>query len=209
MPITGAQPGSVQLVASLGNKTLTANIQTNGSVLIQPSCTAPAILTGQSASMAYVSGTQAIITFASAHGLAGTETLAAFWTGGTAYEGSITSHDTLTAHVTFAAGTSVPTPGPTTVNVAIGQSLTDLTLVGANLEELLIDSTQAGYVDMLDGTATSRLHSDIGPSNGSPGPYVWPQYSAEAVPFSQTITDIVFYNNSTTAATMTVTASVA
>jgi hypothetical protein len=209
MPITGAQPGSVQMIASLGGKTLTANIPTNGSVLIQPSCTAPAIISGAAASMAYVSSSTAIITFATAHGLAGTEILAIFWTGGTAYGCTITSHDTLTIHVTIGAGSSVPSPGPTACNVAVGQSLTDLTLVGSNLEELLIDSTQTGFVDMLDGTATSRLHSDIGPSNGSPGPYVWPQTSGEAVPFSQTITDIVFYNNSTTTATMTVTASVA
>jgi hypothetical protein len=195
------------MVASLGGKTLTANVATNGSVLLQPSVTAPAILTGQSASMAYVSGTQAIITFSSAHGLAGTETLATFWTGGVAYEGSITSHDTLTAHITFAAGTAVPSPGPTTVNVAVGQSLTDLTMVGSNLEQLLIDSQQAGFIDMLDGTAASRLATAIGPSNASPGPYVWPITTGQAVPFSQTITDIVFYNNSTSSAVMTVTAS--
>jgi hypothetical protein len=210
----GSQNGSVQLLASLGKKSVTNSMATVGSNIIEPGCVAPAILTGAAASMAYVSATEAIITFATNHGSTGAEVLAAFWTANgvkcVAYEGAITDYSAAKIlHVTFGAGDSVPTPGPTTVNVAIGQSVTDgVEIVGANVQELIADTNQAnGFVDLL-ASDVSKLGVAIGPSNTTPPPYVYPQSAGQAAIWSGTVDEIMFYNNSLAAATMTVTVSV-
>jgi hypothetical protein len=204
----GNVTGSVQLVASINNQVFQSAVNAQGTVGLSPSITAPAIVSGAAGSLVEATGTTGTITFSGPHGLAGTETLAVFWTGGYAWKVTITSQTTNSITVSAAAGTAFPA-GTTAVNVAVGQPITDLSMIGSNLQELIISSTQTALVDLLDSVPTSRLTELVGPSNGNPGPYIWPQTAGESTPFSQTIVDVMVYNNSTQSAVFTLLAVMA
>jgi hypothetical protein len=204
----GNVTGSVQTIAAIGNQSFQTNIPAVGTVGLNPQCVAPAIVTGAAGSLVEATSSTGTITFTAAHGLAGTETLAVFWSGGYAWKVTITGQTTNSITVSAAAGTAFPS-GTTSVNVAVGQPLTDLSMVGSNLQELIIASSQTTLVDLLDSIPTSRLTQLVGASQANPGPYVWPQTVGEAVPFSQTITDVMVYNNSTQTANFTLLAILA
>jgi hypothetical protein len=187
MTIAAAQMGNIQGIASLDGVTV-------GTLTTR------------------TSSTQGVFTFTSAAPIQGTETIALFWNGGYVYDCTINSFTgvagaVLTVTFTVPGGqTALPvatTAGLVSINTDVTNSVS---IVGSDLQMLLITSTQPGLCELLDSVPTQRRLSLIAAAGGSD---VWPQTAGQAVPFSQTIVTARMYNNSQTQATMTVVALLA
>jgi hypothetical protein len=84
------------------------------------------------------------------------------------------------------------------VLVSVAQDITvGVDIVGANLQQLQISSTQPGLIELFDATPTERLIVGLPLATSF---YAWPTSLGQSVPFSQTITKVRFYNNSAAAA---------
>ena len=81
------------------------------------------------------------------------------------------------------------------VLISLLTQATGLNIIGSDLDQLLIQSTQPALVELFDNTGTPVLcrTSVITTNNGFDG---WPTTQGQAVPFSNTIVTANFYNMS-------------
>jgi hypothetical protein len=192
---TGAIQGTRVETVTLNGTSVNKTVNAVGEVCQRTKVALPAALTGSLTTRS--TNTTGIITTDANHGLAGTERLGVFWTGGRAYQVSITGHTANTITISCAAGDNLPAQD-TAVNVSVCQEVTGLSFAGSSLAQLLITSTQPGLVELFSSGPTSRLAVDLLSVNDY---YNWPSYSGQSAPFSQTIITADFYNNSTSQAT--------
>ncbi len=200
---TGTHSGSVQILSIIDDAKGLIDIPTTGSQKLNLVKAMPAAIEGLLSTR--TNDTEGVFTSV-AHGFDGSETFALFWSGGYCYRCTVDSYDDDTVTFTAAAGDALPTAGTgpaSALKIAVAQQIEDTSIDGSLLQQLMIVSiniTENGLCEMFDSVPTSRL-AEAFYDNSS---YVWPQESGEAAPFSQTITDIYFYNGTLTAGVINV-----
>lgn len=183
--------GAITQQASLDGVTATVQSNPAGNTAIHSS---PAPTVAQNATLTTrTDGTHGVLTFASPHGYAGTETLGIFWTGGSCRGCTITASTSLTVTFTVGAGTALPL-ATTAVTVGVAQTLSTFTPIGANIQQMIITADRHVLVEMFDSGPTSRfLLEPAGPA----APYAWPRYVGDSQPFTQQIASMNVYNADT------------
>jgi hypothetical protein len=214
MTLATSQTGQIQTLASLDGVSTNSTVNPAGNTVQKPIGALPAGSYGQLTT--HSSSTAGVFTFSAPANLQGTEMLAIFWADGT-YITDIPNTDWSITAGTAGAATAITItalPGSQTLDalntygiVAPAQNVTNsVSIVGSDAQMLLITSTQPGLCELLAG-GTVELTAVIVTANGF---YSWPQYSGQTNPISgSTITVARMYNNSQTAATMTVAALLA
>lgn len=207
MTLATAQTGLVQNIVSLDGVSVNQTLAPAGNTVCKPIGSLPAAKLS-SGNWTRTSNTVATSVTVTAHGLAGTEKLAIFWEGGYCYDCTLTVGDANTITITTPGGAQTVLPAANTVlTIAVAQDVTNsVSIVGSDLQMLVITSTQAGICELLDSGPTQRRLSVITASGGVD---YWPTVAGQAVPFSQTVITARMYNNSQTPATMTVVALLA
>ena len=206
MAITGSVNSSMSLDGVTGSQSLAPT----GTLIEKssPLTLAPAL---QCSTWARTSDTVAVFTVANT--LSNGNKVAIFWAAGYVTDAvvSLASSSGFTATVSnlvLPGGSTAQTVLPlanTAVNIGLLTQATGLSIVGSALQQLLVQSTQPGLVELFDnsGTPVIRRTSIITTANGFDG---WPTSAGQAVPFTQTIVTVNFYNNSANTAIMQVVA---
>jgi hypothetical protein len=129
--------------------------------------------------------------------------VAIFWANGWVADALISSATTSGYVATVSnrllpGGSTAQTALPATNTPILISQLTQatgLSIWGSELDQLLVQSTQPGLVELFDnaGSPVIRRTSVITSNNGFDG---WPTAAGEAVPFTQTVVTANFYNNS-------------
>jgi hypothetical protein len=206
MTLAAGQTGSIQLTLTLDGLSVNVGIAPAGNTVSRPSATLPAAL-ASSGNWTRSSATVATSVTFTAHGLAGTELVALFWDGGYVYDCTVTVVNPNTLTITVPGGQTALPAANTPLLLAVAQDVTNsVSIVGSNLQQLLITSTQPGLCELLDSGPTQRRLSVL--TAAAPADY-WPTAAGQAVPFSQTVVKARMYNNSQTAAVMTAAALLA
>ena len=198
--------GSIQTIVNLDGVLVTNTLQPGGNTICKPLGSLPPGLPS-SGNWTRTSDTVATDVTFTAHGLAGTENVALFWNGGYCYDVAVTVVDPNTLTLTVPAG-QIPLPAANTAMLlAVAQDVTNsVSIVGSDLQQLLITSTQPGICELLDATPAQQRLSVIAVAGGSD---FWPTATDQTPPFSQTVVKARMYNNSQTSAVMTVVALLA
>lgn len=198
--------GTVSSTASLDGVTGTQPIQPNGSLIVK---SAPTV---QPAAVAFSTWTKTSDTVATFSGLTGStfvngNLVAIFWAGGYVTDALVSSASSsgfvaTVSNLLLSGGSTAQTTLPATntpILVSLLTQATGLVIVGSDLDQLLIQSTQPALVELFDnaGSPVIRRTSVITMANGFDG---WPTAAGQAVPFSATIVTANFYNNSTNTA---------
>jgi len=216
---TASQFGSIQTIVSLDGVSVTVALTPGGNTPIKPTGALAAAIAATIASQS--SCTLTVPTGSLTVG----QSVAVFWTAGGvamgAYDATVSAVTTASPNDTvtltnvggtltasyFAASGSAPTSLPangTSVLVSIATDITNsVEIVGSDLQMLLITSNQPGLCELFDSVPTQRRLSYIGSGGGAD---YWPTAAGQSVPFSQTVVRARMYNNSLSAATMTVVA---
>lgn len=215
---TGNVTGSVTISAAIRSgssaivQPITLAISQTGTTPLAPSVVLPAAQAGELTTR--TNDTQGIITKTS-HGLSGTETLALFWTDpndGTskcANDCTITSHDANTFHFTVVAGDVLPvgpsgtTPG-TLLTFAVAQTITDATIPGTCLLQMMISSQAQGWCNLRSSGGTGVGSVQLATGITTTTPYIYPTAAGQAKPFTATVVTIDCYNATLAASTMTI-----
>ena len=202
--------GSINSSMSLDGVTGSQPLAPVGTLIEKSSpMTLPAAL--QCSTWARTSDTIGVFTVA--NGLVNGNKVAIFWTNGYVVDAvvSLASSSSFTATVSnlqLPGGSTAQTVLPlanTPVNIGLLTQATGLSIIGSALQQLLVQSTQPGLVELFDnsGTPVIRRTSIISTPNGFDG---WPTAAGQAVPFSQTVVTCNFYNSSSNTAIMQVVA---
>jgi hypothetical protein len=208
MTLATAQTGSVQTIASLDGLSCNQQIQPAGNTVCKPSATLPAANPGTLTTR--TSSTQGVFTFTAAANIQGTETIALFWNGGYVYDATINSFTgsagaVLTVTFTVPGGQTALPAATTAGQIATAQDVTNsVSIVGADVQQLLVTSTQPGLCELLDATPAQQRLSVITVAGGFDS---WAGGGSQ--PWTDTVVKARMYNNSTTAAVMTVAALLA
>lgn len=223
MTLATSQTGTIQTIASLDGVSTNATVNPAGNTICKPTGSLPAAVAGSVASQ---SGCTILVPTGT---LVAAQVVAVFWTVAgvlnAIYDMTVASVSTASPNDTvtltnsggtlgpanyYASSGSAPTGLPanaTGLNVAIAQDVTNsVSIVGSDLQMLLITSTQQGLCELFDSGPTERLFEPILAAGGF---YSWPSYAGQSVPFSQTVVKARMYNAALTAATMTVAALLA
>ena len=192
--------GSVNSSASLDGVTGSQPLAPTGT-LIQKS--SPMNLPSALACSTWARTSDTVGVFTVANTFSNGDKVAIFWDSGWVTDAvvSVASDTVFTATVSnrvLPGGSTAQTVLPaanTPVNISKLTQATGLNIVGSDLDQLLVQSTQPGLVELFDnaGTPVIRRTSVITTPNGFDG---WPASAGEAIPFTQTIVTANFYNNS-------------
>lgn len=162
------------------------------------------------------SDTAGTVTTDAAHGLAGTETIAIFWTDSgirkCAYNATVSSKTTNTVTFSGAAGDVLPagpagTGSGTTVRVAVAQLLDDDVHIpgGVDLLCLQLTTKYEGLIVLMSDGGTGADVVQLAEIVTSTAPHIWPIPNDAASEFSADICSIAMYNyDSTNTSTGTV-----
>jgi len=206
MPITPAVIGTIQTLVSLDGISINNSFNPAGNTPIKPTGQLPAAQQS-SGNWTRTSATVATGVTFTAHGLAGTEKVALFWASSYVYDCTVTVVDANTLTITVPGGQTALPAANTVMLLSVATDVTNsVTIVGSDLQMLLITSTQPGLCELLDSGPTQRRLSVLTFAGAAD---YWPTTAGQSVPFTQTVITCRMYNNSQTPATMTVVAMVA
>jgi hypothetical protein len=157
------------------------------------------------------SGSNLIATCTVTNTLTNGDLVAIFWSGGYVTDALVSSATTsgfvaTVSNLLLPGGSTAQTALPATnTPILISQvtQVTGLSIVGSNLQQLLVQSTQPGLVELFDNSAVIQRTSIITIPNGFDG---WPTYAGQALPFTSDVIALNIYNNSTNTAVTNVVA---
>ncbi|MGO9111167.1 MAG: hypothetical protein ACLP9L_18235 [Thermoguttaceae bacterium] len=208
MGLGTSQSGSVQTIVSLDGVSCNQSLSPAGNTICKPTAPLPAANAGTLTTR--TSNTQGVFTFTAAAPIQGTETIALFWPGGYVYDATINSFTgtagaVLTVTFTVPGGQTALPAASTAGQIATAQDVTNsVSIVGADVQQLLITSTQPGICELLDATPAQQRLSVIAAAGAFDS---WAGGSSP--PWTDTVVKARMYNNSLTTATMTVVALLA